>query len=61
MRHQSGEMEEHKKRRNPNVEAGLRARNLTPDTGLTDDIDPADFFDPEEFGTRRPSPKSIRP
>jgi len=25
------------------------------------DIDPADFFDPEEFGTRGPNPKSIRP
>ena len=31
------------------------------DTVPDNDIDPADFFDPEEFGPRRPDPKSIRP
>jgi hypothetical protein len=31
--------------------------DIVPD----DEIDPGDFFGPEEFGTRRPDPKSIRP
>ena len=61
MRHQSGEDKERKKRLNRTAEAGSEARNLTPDLSADDDIDPADFFDPEEFGIRRRDIKSIRP
>jgi len=62
MRHQSGEEKERKKPHNRAAEAGSEARNLTPDAVVEDDdIDPADFIDPEEFGFRRRDFKSIRP
>jgi hypothetical protein len=54
------ECKKRKKRRIRTAEAGSEARNLTPDLSADDDIDPADFFDPEEFGIRRDI-KSIRP
>ncbi len=37
-------------------------RTVEPtDTRQDDDIEPADFFDPEEFGTRSPDPNSSHP
>lgn len=42
--HKSGEIE--KRRRAEGAE-------MVPDDITLDDIDPADFFDPEEFGYRR--------
>jgi hypothetical protein len=39
----------------------FQARNLTPDLTADDDIDPADFLDPEEFRIGRGDFKSIRP
>jgi hypothetical protein len=59
MRHQSEEDKKRKKRNILNDKTALPARNLTPD--LTADDDPADFFDPEEFGIRRRDFKSTRP
>jgi len=53
MRRQKGEEKERKKGRNWTAETGSEARNLTPDAVADDEIDPADFFDPEEFGIRR--------
>ena len=53
MRYQSGEEKERKKRHKRTAEMGSEARNLTPDAVADDEIDPADFFDPEEFGIRR--------
>jgi hypothetical protein len=32
---------------------GLEKRGQTTDVLIDDEIDPADFFDPEEFGIRR--------
>jgi hypothetical protein len=58
---QIGEEKERKKRRKPTAQSGLRARNLTPDPTACDEIDAADFFDPEEFGIGRRDFKSIRP
>jgi hypothetical protein len=37
-------------------------RKTEPADAATDkEIDPADLIDPEEFGSRRPDPKPIRP
>jgi len=58
---QLGEEMEREKRRKPGAQAGLRARNLTPDPTGYDEIDPADLLDPEEFGISRRDFKSIRP
>jgi hypothetical protein len=52
MRHQSREGEEHKKRSNL-AKTGSKEEHATPEVLIDDDIDPADFFDPEEFGFRR--------
>jgi hypothetical protein len=52
MRHQLGEEEKQKKRLN-SAETGSQEGNQSPDVLIEDDIDPADFIDPEEFGTRR--------
>ena len=51
MRHHSGEGEQARKK-------GKRANNRAPvspepEFSVDDEIDPADFFDPEEFGIRR--------
>ena len=61
MRHQSREEKERKKRNILTDKTALPARNLAPDLGMDDDIDPADFFDPEEFGISRRDFKSTRP
>ena len=55
MRHQSGEGKTAKKRQiRGSSSADLpRARNLEADILTDTSIDPADFFDPEEFGYRR--------
>jgi hypothetical protein len=54
MRHQLGDGEEGKKRLT--AADGLNAGSEPGDSADTladDEIDPADFFDPEEFGIRR--------
>ena len=58
---QLGEDKKPKKRNNRGGEMEFQARNLTPDTTADDDIDPADYFDPEEFSIGRRDFKSIRP
>jgi hypothetical protein len=58
---QSGEAEEHQKSRKRRAETGFEEWNLTPDVVMDDEIDPADYFDPEEFGIRRRDLKSINP
>ena len=51
MRHQSGEGEKHEKR---DILSETGSQEPEPSDVLIDDeIDPADFFDPEEFGYRR--------
>jgi hypothetical protein len=52
MRHQSKEGEKRKKR-DILSETGSEERPQAPEVLIDDDIDPADFFDPEEFGFRR--------
>jgi hypothetical protein len=51
MRHQSGEGEKRKKRLT-SAETGSK-ESQEADVLIDDEIDPADFFDPEEFGFRR--------
>ena len=51
MRHQSGE-EEKRKKRLDSVETGSQKDDQPPEV-LIEEIDPADFIDPEEFGVRR--------
>jgi hypothetical protein len=58
---QLGEDKKPKNRNNRGGEMEFEARNLTPDTSADNDIDPADFLDPEEFRTRRRDYKSTRP
>ena len=52
MRHQSRE-EKKRKKRPFSTETGLPEMHPEPELWTEDDIDPADFFDPEEFGFRR--------
>jgi hypothetical protein len=60
MRHQSGEAEERKNWRKLNAErrkTGFKKtesdiKDIVPDI-MDAEIDPAEFFDPEEFGVRR--------
>jgi len=60
MRHQSGE-EKKRKKRPVSSETGSMEGHAEPEA-LTDyDIDPADFFDPEEFGFRRRGSNATRP
>jgi len=56
---QSGEREEHKKR-HIFSETGLHKEPVS-DVLADDEIDPADFFDPEEFGFRRRGSNASRP
>lgn len=51
MRQQLGE-EENRKKRPKSTETGSKERHL-PDVLLDEEIDPADFFGPEEFGYGR--------
>jgi len=55
MKHQSGEGEKRKNDRGERVSGFERARfaDFKPDLLTDEEIDPADFFDPEEFGYRR--------
>jgi hypothetical protein len=55
MRRQSGDTEKPKKRVNRGSSSAdsPRARNLEADVPTDTSVDPADFFDPEEFGYRR--------
>lgn len=60
MRQQSGEGEARKKRSKRTAgpqktgfkKSELDVRDVMPDV-MDDEIDPADFFDPEDFGIRR--------
>jgi hypothetical protein len=57
---QSREGEEVKNRRKKVVEGRATGfeRSRATDTGV-DDIDPAECFDPEEFGVRRPDTRTL--
>ena len=63
MRHQSGEGEEDKKRVKRLADGAKMGKEPgdPTDTNADDDIDPADFFDPEEFGFRRRGFNASRP
>jgi hypothetical protein len=61
MIHQLREGEGREKRQKPISKAKLPEPNLTDDSAIGDEIDPADFFDPEEFDVYRRDPKSSRP
>jgi hypothetical protein len=53
MRQQLGEGKEPKKEQKRMPEAGFEAWKLWQKAVEDSDIDPAEFFDPEEFGVRR--------
>ena len=61
MRHQLGEDKKRKKDNIPAVNTDWLARNLSAELSADTDIDPADFFDPEEFSIGRRDFKSTRP
>jgi hypothetical protein len=50
MNHQLREGEEAKKRSQNSIEVGFEPWKLWTDACQESDIDPAEFFDPEEFG-----------
>jgi hypothetical protein len=58
---QLGKDKKRKKDNIPTVNTDWLARNLVPDLTVDTDIDPADFFDPEEFRIGRRDFKSTRP
>jgi hypothetical protein len=58
---QLGEDKKRKKGNHPTVTMDWLARNLTAGLSVDIDIDPADFFDPEEFSIGRRDFKSTRP
>jgi hypothetical protein len=60
MRHQLGEDKKRKKEQKQ-AETGFDKWNLWARAVEDDDIDPADFFDPEEFGYRRRGLDAPRP
>ena len=60
MRHQSKEGEKRKKQ-SIFAETGSQEQAEAPEVLVGDDIDPADFFDPEEFGYRRRGLDASRP
>lgn len=62
MRHQVGEGEEVKKRNKKVANRparGSQKNEAAPDELADDEIDPADFFDSEEFGVHRGNFKSF--
>jgi hypothetical protein len=64
MRHQLGEGEEVKKWQKKVAErsaTGSQKNDPAPDELTDDEIDPADLFDPEEFGIRRRNFRSFDP
>jgi len=64
MKHQLGEGEEVKKRKKKVVDrlkTGSQKNEPTPDALDDDEIDPAHFFDPEEFDARGRDSKFFRP
>jgi len=58
---QLGEDKESKQNNNSTVNTDGLARNLAPELSADGDIDPRDFFDPEEFSIGRRDFKSTRP
>ena len=60
MRHQLGEGKEPKKE-HKKAETGFEKWHLWAEAVEDDDIDPADFFDPEEFGYHRRGNDAPRP
>jgi hypothetical protein len=55
MRHQTGKGKNEKKGPKSSAEAGFAEWPLWKRAVEETDIDPAEFFDPEEFGSRRKS------
>ena len=60
MRHQLGEGKNQKKEEKQ-AETGFEKWHLWARAVADDDIDPADFLDPEEFGYRRRGKRAPRP
>jgi hypothetical protein len=60
MRHQMGEDKKRKKEQKQ-AETGFEKWSLWAKAVEDDDIDPADFFDTEEFGYRRRGSDASRP
>ena len=58
---QLGEDKKRKKGNNPTVNTDWLARNLTAGLSVHDEIEPAEFFDPDEFSIGRRDFKSPRP
>ena len=58
---QLGEDKKRNKGNIPTVNTDWLARNLSLELSTDDDIDPADFFDPEEFSIGRRNFKPPRP
>jgi hypothetical protein len=58
---QLGEDKKRKKGNNPTVNTDWLARNPTSGLSVADDVEPADFFDPEEFSIGRRDFESARP
>lgn len=58
---QLGEEKKRKKDNIPTVNTDWLARNLSPDRTDPDEIDSADFFDPEESRIGHRNFKSMRP
>ena len=61
MRRQSGEGKKVKKEPNPRVETGFEGGKLWQKAMEDRDIDPVEFFDPEELGYRRRGQDAPRP
>ncbi len=64
MRHQIGEGEEARKEHKKVADgrrAGSKQANALRDVLMDEKIDPAHFFDPEEFGTNRRNSKPSHP
>jgi hypothetical protein len=61
MKRQSTDGKEPKTRYKRAGETGSEARNLAQDDITHEDIDPAEFIDPEEFRSARPDFKPFRP
>ena len=61
MNHQLREGEKREKRASRSAETGFEAWKLWREAVEDRDIEPADFFDPEEFGVSRRDINSSRP
>ena len=61
MNHQLREWESDTKRRKEILKTGSQEPKLTDDSVVGDEIDPVEFYDPEEFGVDRRDDAFLRP